>query len=313
MLSSITRGLRRAASPKLLFVLWLVNTLVALPAALAVGEAIRNDVGASRFHLGLDEGFDMDWMAEYRNRNQAGFPALFAPQRTGAGVVFENLDAWFGGRLLSENAALAVLLVAFGLAWILLQGGVVARLVGPPRAAFSLRGFFSDAGGYFIRFLMLGLMSAGVYWLLYRMGGWAFGLLSDSFRDAGTERQLINRVLLLGTVFVVLLHAVRMIFDYAKIATVVEGTRFMPVALWQGVRFVAGRHLQTALVYTIIALASLAFLWFYTLVAPGPGQSSTASLLFAFVFSQLFVAGRLFLRVALLGAQAEVYQDAGGI
>jgi hypothetical protein len=156
-------------------------------------------------------------------------------------------------------------------------------------------------------------MAAGGSWLLDRRGGWAFGRGDDSFRDAGTERQLINRVLLLGTVFVVLLHAVRMIFDYAKIATVVEGTRFVPVALWQGVRFVAGRPIQTALVYTIVALASLTFLWFYTLVAPGPGQSSMASLLFAFIFSQLFVAGRLFLRVALLGAQAEGYQDAGGI
>lgn len=313
MLSPIVRGLRRAADPKLLILLWLVNTLVALPGALAIGEAIRNDVGASRFHQTLDEGFDMEWMAEYQNRNPTGFPGLFAPQRTGAGVVFENLDAWFGGRLLSENTALTVLLVAFGLVWILLQGGVVARLVGPPRAAFSLRGFFADAGGYFVRFLVLGLMAAVVYWLLYRLGGWVFGLVGTSFRDAGTERQLIHRVLLLGSVFVVLLHAVRIVFDYAKIATVVEDTRLVPVALWQGVRFVLSRPLRTLSVYAVIASMSLAFLWLYTLVAPGPGQSGAASLLLAFALSQLFVAGRLFLRVALLGAQAEVYQDAGGL
>ncbi len=313
MLSPIFRGLRRAADPKLLVLLWLANTLVALPGALAIGEAIRNDVGASRFHKTLDEGFDMEWMAEYSHRNGTGFPALFAPQRTGAGAVYENLDAWFGGRLLSENRALAGVLIAFGLVWILLQGGVVARLVGPPRAAFSLRGFFADAGGYFVRFLVLGLMSAFVYWVLYRLGGWAFGLVDASFQDAGTERELIHRVLFLGTAFVILLHATRMVFDYAKIATVVEGTRLAPVAVWQGMRFVANRPARTLSVYFAVALMSLAFLWLYTLVAPGPGQSGAASLLFAFVLSQLFVAGRLFLRLALLGAQAEVYQDAGGL
>jgi len=310
---SISHGLKRAfGDPKLLLLLWLINSLAALPGALAVGDAIQHDLGASAFHQGLDQGFDMDWMAEYNARHESGFPSLFDPVRSGAGVVYENLDAWFGGRVLGQNPALAVLLVAFGLAWTLLQGGLIARLA-KPKTRFSARTFFGDAGGYFVRFLLLAAMAGVVYWLLYRLAAWNFGHLDEAFTKAGTERSLLFDVLAMGAIFVLLLHAVRMVFDYAKIAVVQDGSRLVPAALWQGLRFVFRRPLRTICVYAGVGVLSLAFLWLYTRLAPGAGQSTTAGVAFAFVVSQIFVAGRIFLRITLLGAEVEVYRDTGGM
>lgn len=315
----ISRGLRRAlGEPKLLFVLWLTSSLAALPAALAVGAAIEADIGASRFHEGLDKGFDMDWYAEYDKRHDSGVPALFAPQRTGGSIVYENLDALFGGRVLSGAEALKPLLLVFGLAWILLQGGVVARLVREPAPGdvlgrFSARSLFADAGRYFLRFLVLALLAGVLYWALYRIAGWGFGRLDEAFRDRGTERQLIGWVLAGGALLMLALHLVRMVFDYAKIAVVAGDLRFAPAAVWRGLRFVAAHPLEAFGVYAGIGLLSLAWLWLYAVLAPGAGQSTALGVLLALLVSQLFVAGRLFLRLALLGTQAGLYRHRGGL
>lgn len=318
-LDSITRGLRRAfAEPKVLLILWLVNSLAALPAAIAVGAAIHSDVGASRFQETLTEGFDMDWYAEYGDRNSSGVPSLFAAQRTGGALVYENLDALFGGRVLSGTKALAPLVLIFGLAWILLQGGVIARLTrervpGDASGRFSAGGFFADAGRFFLRFLVLAALAGFAYYALYRIAGWGFGRVNEAFRDTGTERQLMMRVVLGGAILVFLLNIVRMVFDYAKIDVVSRDLRFAPMAIWRGVRFVVAHPISTFGVALGIGLLSLVVLGLYSQLAPGPGQSTALGVIAAFLVSQLFVAGRIFLRVALLGAEANLYRQHGGV
>lgn len=319
MLTSITHGLKRAlAEPKLLLVLWLVNSLAALPAALAIGAAIEADVGSSRFQETLAQGLDLDWYAEYGNRNDSGVPALFAPQRTGGAVVFENLDALFGGRVLTGTEALAPLVLIFGLAWILLQGGVVARLTRDPApgdtlSRFSAGGFFADAGRFFLRFLVLAALAGVVYYALYKLAGWGAGRLDDAFRDSGTERQLITRVVFGGTLLVVALNLVRMVFDYAKIDLVSRDIRFAPASIWRGARFVFSHPLETVGIALGFGLLSLIVLGLYSQLAPGPGQSTAIGVFAAFLVSQLFVVSRLFLRVALLGAEAGLHRRHGGV
>ncbi len=316
---SINHGLRRALSePKLLLLLWLVNSLAALPAALAVGAAIENDVGSSRFEEGLQQGLDMDWFAEYQTRHKEGVPGLFAAHRTGGAVVYENLDALFGGRVLNGTKALKPLVLIFGLAWILLQGGVIARLARDPvpgdvTSRFSAGGFFADSGRFFLRLLVLAAMAGVAYYSLYRLAGWGFGRLDDGFRDSGTERQLITWVVLGGGVLVVALSTVRMTFDYAKIALVSRDLRIAPVAVWRGLQFVIAHPVKTFGVYLGVGLLSLLWLGLYAQIAPGPGQSTALTVLFAFLVSQIFVIGRLFLRISMLGAESRLFQRHGGM
>ncbi len=308
---TIVNGLQRAVSAtKLLLLLWLVNFASALPFALLTTSALAEDIGASQFGENLRHGFDTEWLAEYDVRAR-GIATLFSPLRTGAGVVYDNLDAWLSGDLFRGHPSLLALGAGYGLLWILLQGAILARLAAP-QERFTLARFFAAGGRYFGRLAQLAGFSLLVYYALYRLAAQIFGHLDDAFRDRGTETEFLTRSLVVGAFFILLLHLVRMIFDYAKIETVVHNTRWSPVAAWHGARFVWARPVRTVGIYTGFGLLSLAFLGLYTQVAPGAGNATTMTVAVGFLFSQLFVVGRLLLRVATLDAEMSTFRSTGG-
>ena len=312
-LHALRLGMHRAlAEPKMLLVLWLLNALAALPATWIVADAIRADVGASYYGETLERGFDMDWLAEYRHRNDRGVPAMLSPVRTSGQAVYANLDAWFGGRLLDGPPAIKASLLLFGLVWVVVQGGIIARL-SRPATPYRAATFLADGGRTALRFGMLVLLTGGIYLVLFRLAGAHFDRLSAAFRDAGTEGELMLRVLLWGALFVAALHVVRLVADYAKIAIVQDGIRFVPLALWQGLRFVWARPMRTIGIYAGFGAATLVLLGAYAAWAPGPGSVSTVGTIAAVVVAQLFVAARLALRVGLLAAESTTYRDTGGM
>ncbi|RMH19836.1 MAG: hypothetical protein D6696_09685 [Acidobacteria bacterium] len=309
---AIAHGLRRAAgAPALVLLLWLANLLVALPAAWVVADALEADVGASRFHHSLRAGFDTAWYAEYRLRAR-GLAATFEPSRTGKGVVYENLDAFFGGDLFAGSPAVAGIAVLYGLLFVFLQGGALAHF-SAPRARFNPRRFIADGGRFYGRLLQLALIGLAIYFAIYRLARWLFGRLDESFRDGGSEQRIFVATVIGGLLLIAALNLVRLVFDYAKVATVADDQPLSVVALWQGLRFVAARPLRTAGVYAGVGLLSLLLLALYARLAPAAGQSTLLAVAAAFAFSQLFVAARLFLRLSLLGAELEVYRRSGGV
>lgn len=312
VIHTLGAGLRRAiAAPKLVALLWLVNTLAALPLAVVTTQALAEDIGASRFEHTLRQGFDTEWLAEYDVR-ATGIAALFSPLRTGAGAVYDNLDAWLSGELFHDQPALVALGIVYGLIWILLQGGVLARLAAPAQR-FTLGHFLGACGRYASRFAQIASMALLVYYALYRLAAWVFDKIDGTYRDQGTEGELLTQSLVVGTLFVLTLHLVRMITDYAKISTVVHDTRWAPVALWRATRFVVARPGRTLGIYLSMGLISLAFLAVYTRLAPGPHDSTVLAVVLGFALSQVFVAGRLLLRVATLDAELSTFRASGGL
>ena len=69
MFDAIRQGLGRAvAAPGLLLLLWLVNLLIALPAAILIEESIHDSLKWSRARELLREGFDTGWYGEFKQR-----------------------------------------------------------------------------------------------------------------------------------------------------------------------------------------------------------------------------------------------------
>ena len=56
---------------------------------------------------------------------------------------------------------------------------------------------------------------------------------------------------------------------------------------------------------------SVTLLTLYAWVAPGAAQSTSTSVLFAFVFGQLFLVARLIVRLSLYGGELELYRTFG--
>ena len=327
ILQAISRGLSLArAAPRLVLLLWLATAAAALPAALLVGDALADSFATSRVAERMRQGFDMDWYGEFEVRAR-GLEATFTPTLAGAGVVYDNLEAWWSGRLFTARdegrpaaagqsgsdqpeggfPGLLGLGLAFALLWAFLLGGVLERLA-RPEEPFAVDRFTAGGGRYFFRFVRLALLSGVLYSLVYFLGRRLYRAIQEATRDVTEERTIFLWIVLAAALVVFLLHLIRMVFDYAKIATVLEDRPSVLQSAWEGCRMVLRRPLRTFGVYYGFGAVAAALLVLYARLAPGAGPASLPGIAVALLFGQAYLAARLFLRLGLLGAQLTLYK-----
>ncbi len=327
VLQAISRGFSLAlGAPKLVLLLWLATIAAALPAALLVGDALADSFATSLVAERMRQGFDMDWYGEFENRAR-GIEATFTPTLAGAGVVYDNLEGWWSGRMFAgrgevrppaagqsgtgqpegEFPGLLGLGVAFALLWAFLLGGVLERQARPGEP-FTFERFAAGGGRYFFRFLRLALLSAGLYFLVYLLGRRLYRAVQEATLDVTEERTILLWILLAAGLVAFLLHLVRMVFDYAKIAAVLEGRRNVFEIAWEGLRFVLQRPLATLGVTFGFGVLGVLLFVLYLWLAPGAGQSTVAGVVLAFLFSQFYLAARLTVRLGLLAGQMSLYR-----
>lgn len=297
-------GLRAAVRHwRLVALLWAVNLAVALPFAAALAGEIRASVGNSLVAEELLAGWDAGWHGELQFEG-GRLVQTFGGEVLGAGAFFENLERWWKGDLLSLPPALVAAGLLYAVLWAFLLGGVLERLVRPGDAD---RPFWGAAGRYALRFVRLALLSGVLYYLLYRLVRAGFGALEDAARDVTSERTALLWVLAGVALTILLLAAVRVVFDYAKIAVVAEGRRSALGAAWAGLRFVAARPFATLGLYGAFALLGALLLALYALLPPFTGGGTWATVLLAALVPQVALAGKLALRLGLLGAESRLY------
>jgi len=333
VMQAIAGGIRQASSSvKLLGVLWLVNVAVAVPAAWMVGDVLSDAFSTSLVADDMRQGFEMDWYAEFEAR-AGGLGATFTPSLAGPGVVLDNLEAWWSGELFAPRSGaprpgsgqsaggdpdpvfrgLVMLGISYALLWAFLLGGVLDLLANPGRV--SVERLAAAGGRYFTRFVQLAVLSGVLYFLVYLLGRRLYRTIGNLTRDVTEEGTVRLWILLAAALVVILLHLVRMIFDYAKIAMVcddpaVDERRNVLQSLRAGIAMVLGRPLATAGVYLGFGILAVLLMALYLAVAPGVGPASLPGILLAFVLAQIYLIARLLLRVGLLGGQLGLYREA---
>jgi hypothetical protein len=100
-----------------------------------------------------------------------------------------------------------------------------------------------------------------------------------------------------------------MAFDYAKIATYKENRRSMILAAIKGFRLVLGNLGRTTILYYGLGFFGLLLLGAYYVVAPGPGQASVPSVVFAFLVGQAYLVAKLLLRLTFYAGQMALYES----
>jgi len=315
LIRSIREGIVRAgAAPALLLFLWAVNLVVALPFAAVLADSIHESAGDRLVSRDLVAGFDPVWYGELE-AGAEGFERTFGPAIVGAGAFLRNLESWWSGSLFDGGGAGGWGLVAAGLGyallWALLLGGVIDRLGrAPDHTPWQLapRSLFAAGGQYFFRFVRLAVLSGVAYLLIYLGARRLFGAIEEATRDVTVERTVLLWVAAGAALVVLLLTLVRVVFDYAKIAVVLDGRRSALGAAWAGVRFVARHPFKTLGLFWIFTGVALLLLWVYGALAPTAGPGSWAGVTLAFLFGQLALATRLGLRLATLGGEAALYR-----
>jgi len=220
--------------------------------------------------------------------------------------VLDNLSA------LVDNTTRPVVIVgaagAYVLFWLFVAGGIIDRYARdrPTRT----HGFFAAAGTFFVRFLRLGLVMWGVYWvLLNSVHPWLFGTVwTRAIHNVNEERVAFAIRVGLYVVFGVLLAACNLVFDYAKIRAVVEDRRSMIGAIAAALRFVRSNAAAAVSLYLVDFGLFIVAIVLYAIVAPGAGRSGL-SVWIGFAISQCYILARLWVKLVFWASEAALFQN----
>jgi hypothetical protein len=304
-------GLGRVASfPALLVWLYLASLALALPLAVVVRDALRDNIGASTVDERLRAGFDMEWYGEFDYAHPRGVAATFGPQVIGPLPVLVNLEQWLDGKILRQPPGILAAGAGFLLVWAFFAGGILDRYANPTGEHTRAR-LFRIGGEYWFRYLRLLVLSLLLYFFIF---GWVVNPLhermGDWTRDVLAERTVILLTALIYLLGGLLLVVVGAAMDYAKIALVADQRRSAVLALVRGFRFVLSRPVKTLGLYLLlVAVAGLAML-LYAWFAPGPGQAGGITVLLAFLCGQLYLLARIAIKLWFLASQTALYQSA---
>ena len=303
---AVVDGIRRVnRAPAVLAGAWLLTAAVSLPLTLALRGMLIDHLGQSLAADTAASGVNYDWMQEFADQ-AAGVGATFRPTIVGFAAVLDNLSAFI------DAAARPIVIVgaasAYIVLWLFLAGGAIDRLARdrPTRGA----GFFAAAGVFFFRFVRLGVLQGIVYALLFRtVHPWLFGRLYERMTHEMTaERDALAVRAGLYLVFGAAVAACSLIFDYAKVRTVVEDRRSMLGAIAAALRFVRRHATAAAGVFLIDVALFAVVIGSYAAVAPGVGPAGWR-MWAAFAVGEIYVAARLWVKLVFWASETSLFQS----
>jgi len=278
---------------------YLMSVVLALPLAAALALGLEQSLAHREAAERMLASWDGLWHRSFAAQAQ-GLEATFDAGVVGIGAVLRSLDALVTGALFDVPLPIAVAGLLYLVGWVLLSGGLLARFGGDSRGVVGLgalhfrRLLVIAAVGWLAWALVLG-------WLLPALGGW----VRVQTRDVIDERILAVWILGKYAVVWILMLAIRLVIDYAKVAAVEDPARSSWTALQQALAFCRHRALAVLGIAVMLGVVSLGLLFAYALVAPGAAQGNGFKIMIAFAISQTSVVARVVMRAwALASAQA---------
>lgn len=270
-------------SPLLLLVLWLANLIPALILAGLFFTGLMEVPMRGDIVDGGGAGLDWAWWVDFR-----GSHGLLL-------ALLRDLSGWI---------VLAGLLVQT-----FLLGGVLEVLDSRGRR-FTLERFGTGAARYFGAFFWLLLLELALLTGLdYGWNGFLGKELKERVLSGVTdERWALAIGLIFGAAYLLLFFAIRTVFDYARVRTVVEQRASFFLAFFAGVGFVF-RHLWS--VFVLSLFFGLLFLGLVVLTGWGStllGGDGLTSVLLLLLLHQVFLILRVGFRIGDYTAKLELFR-----
>jgi len=298
-------GFRRvAAAPAVLVGVYLITVLTALPLALALRDALQENLGSSLAAGEAADGVNYDWWQEFTGQ-ATGLGTTFAPTIIGFATTLDSVSGLLDRRAL--NSPIAWALAFYAAAWLFVSGGVLDRYArGRPVGTYA---FFAASGAFFFRFIRLGIVAAVAYWLLFaNVHDWLFAKwYVNVTRDVAVERTVFYWRVLMYAIFIALLAAVTLVLDYARIRAVVEDRRSMAGALVAALRFVARNPARVLGLYAINVMLFLGVVGAWAVINQGAGGSGVW-MWAAVAVSQCYILARLVVKLQVLASETALFQ-----
>jgi hypothetical protein len=270
-------------SKKLWFLLWLLNALFAMVAALPVFSVLGNELNHSLMGAAVFDRFNLDFASE---------------------VLFKYVDS---------APFLLMVIVAVGgvyLVLTLLATGGTIRVFATPERSFKAAVFFKGCGDYFWRFLRLFII-AGIFYGIFVValnGALEAGI--SRLVKSWTEARffiLLTWARLLLVVFVFLV--VNMIFDYAKVRLVVDAGRSAIMAAFRSVKFVFKNFKKAFSLFLFCVLLGAIFIAIYNPLEHVLPQYTKRWVVVVFFLQQLFILARVYVRLTFFSSEVILYES----
>ncbi len=302
-------GLRRVNSAKrYIFLVYLMNVLLALGLAVSLGGSIKDSLGSSMAAERLRDGFDGFWYSNY-SAQARDLAATFDPSVVGIGAIFNSLDSFLQGNLLDLEFSIVSVGIFYLLLWSFFSAAFISIYIHRDDASGS-HAFFQHGAQYFWRFLQLALMAGVIYYLLFHyFMPWLSNQVTDLTRQIVDERVVFSYVLTKYLILWLLVLGVNLIFDYSKIITVWQDRKFVLTIPWQAARFIGNHLASTTGLYLCLGLAGIVLMLFYWLIVPGAGQVSWVAITGIFLLGQLYILSRIWMRCLFYAGQTTFYES----
>jgi len=269
---------------RLLLWLYLVNLLFATVLVVPFREVV-SELGKTDLADKFVSGFPLDTFIVFWSQQSTAFKSL-GIAAVGLGTIYLLVN-------------------------IFLSGGIIATLTAKHRV--SMRRFLNTAGRYFLRYLRLFVILVIVIGLL--AAGYGMGL--SDIVDRRQENALTDVSSFFwraGPLFalLVIVSLILMVFDYAKIRTIVDGRRSMFFASLAALKFALRRGLRTASLFYLNLLLVLVLWALYLAVESQFSNATLFSMISLFMVQQLFILSRVWMRLSFFSSQLAFYQAVGG-
>ncbi len=290
------------AAARLILLLYAANLAFSLVLAVPLHRSIAESVGRSDAGDRLAKGFDYVWWEEFRDKGH-GLSRSFGPSIVGRGALLNNLEGLIEMRFVEWPAEVILALLIFLVIRTFLAGGTL-DLYRQEAPRFSLRPYLEGAIRRFPVFL--GLMALS--WVFFGSIGFLLaprlrGLVEGVSRRALTERPGFWLGLAAGAVVWALLLIIQMIFDYARIRSVLRERRNVFHTFLDGLGFAARHPASTLGLAALLFLGGAVLSVVYVVVREAVGQGSPGGVVLAFVLQQAFILGLIGLRCWAYAAQ----------
>jgi hypothetical protein len=294
-LAAVADGWKRVAGfPLGLVAIAGALALVTLPGAAALQAALHRQLGASQASERVARGVDLDWWGEFK---ASGAPDSFALTIIGGAAPVGTYSGLLDGE--GPPASMATSVLAAGLVWLFLSGGILDRYA--RRRRVGTRGFFGAAGVFFFRFLRLAALTAIAYAFL--IGPFHTLWLGDVYEwmvaDVTVERTAFVWRLVFYLVWLAPVLLVNVTADYAKARAVIEDRHSMIGAVVAAGRFILRHPADVAIAYAANAGVAALGLAAYLLLAPD-GRGGDWRLVAVVAIGAVYLVARLATRLAFL-------------
>jgi len=292
---------------QMVVLLFLINFLFSLVLAVPMYHSLKESIGQSQMGEKMVEGFDYLWWQEFRDESK-GLEKTFTPGLIGKGALLNNLEALVQMRFLGAPPVVLITGLFYLIVHVFLAGGILS-IFNQEFPRFSLKDFFQGAGTYFLRFLLLMLVS----WVFFLAIGIFLKGGLDSFLDNISDNSISEVTpfylgLLFSAIVLFFLLFIQMVFDYARIKIVVEERKNILKSSLEAFGFVF-RHFVSALgLYYLIFAVSVIVAVIYISIKELIPQAAFWEILIAFVVQQLFIFMVIWMRCWFYASQMKLYK-----